>query len=90
MSTKFHIDVGSDPDFEDLTAEIYCGEDPQNDFVGIVSQEFGFDSLDIEIHPRRDGKPWRFKYFELLQALEKAKTRLWELRKIPKVNEEDE
>jgi hypothetical protein len=88
MRTEFYIDVGSDPQFEELAAEIYCGEDPQKDFVGIVSQESGFDSLDIEIHPRRDGEPWRFKLSELTQALEQAKTRLWELRRVSATNEE--
>ena len=78
MNSDFEIVISSDPDYEDLIAEIsYKG-----DFLAIMSQEDGFDSLDLEIHARKDGKPWRFKSTEFEEAIAKAKQRLWELRRV--------
>lgn len=74
----FNIEVWSDQDHEDLIAEIYY----QGDFVCQVTQESGFDYLDIALYPRKDGKPWEFKLAEFEPALSHAKNRLWELRKV--------
>ena len=81
MSGTFYIQVLSDVDYEDLLAEIYCGEDAENDFVAIVSQESGFDSLDVVIYPRTDGAPWSFKYDDFISALSKAKSELARMHK---------
>jgi hypothetical protein len=74
---SFRIDVGSGQEHEDLTAEIYYGDE----FVGLLTQESGFDSLEFVFHPRDDGKPWSFQYEEFLRALSEARQRLWDLRK---------
>ena len=81
MSQHFDIRVASDPEYEDLIAEIYTGDE----FVLVISQEAGYDSLDIEIHPRVAGSPWKFKLTEIEAAIAAAKNRLWELRKNPDV-----
>jgi hypothetical protein len=79
----FDFLFADDPEYEDLIAEIYF----DGEFVALVSQEAGFDSLDIQLHSRKDGEPWRFKVNELEGALQKAKSRLWELRKNAERNE---
>jgi hypothetical protein len=77
MSNLFRIQVASDIDYHDLIAEVYCGDE----FVALLSQEKGYAELGIEIQPRRDGTPWSFKCSEFVSAIEKAKGRLWDLRK---------
>ena len=79
--TDFIIDVGSDQEHEDLVAEIYYRNDKVAGFLAMITQEKGFENLEIEVYPRNDGKPWRFQYVEFCAALEKAKKRLWELRR---------
>jgi len=74
---SFELRFPDDPDYKDLLAEIYLNDE----FVAQISQESGFDSLDLEIHSRRDGTPWQFKMAEFEVALENAKARLWELRR---------
>ena len=76
--SEFKITVCSDPDHEDLIAEIYFDDE----FVGLVSQEQGYESLDLELHPLKSGEPHRFKLKEFEAAVEKAKARLWELRRV--------
>lgn len=73
---KFHIDVGSDQKHEDLVAEIYYDDE----YVGMITQESGFDSLDLEIGGKISNS-WIFKYDDFIEALAKAKQRLWDLRK---------
>ena len=77
MEDEFTIDICSDVDYEDLIAEInYQGE-----FLALVSQESGYEFLDLAIHPRKSSEPWQFKLKDFEAAIQKAKTRLWELRK---------
>jgi hypothetical protein len=71
--------ISRDPDHEDLVAEIYEGDD----FVALVTQEQGWDALDIELHPSPHGGPYRFKLGELEAALQAAKQKLWDLRRTP-------
>jgi hypothetical protein len=79
--SEFRITVASDPDHEDLIAEIYFGDE----FVALLSQENGFESIEVELHPRQNGQPHRFPLGDLQGALEKAKSRLWELRRTASV-----
>ena len=75
---KFHLSVGDEPEYEDLTAEInYDGL-----FFALISQEEGFEHLRIEIYPREDGEKWCFKVTEFIEVIELSKKRLWELRKV--------
>ncbi|MBL8707248.1 MAG: hypothetical protein JNM30_20510 [Rhodospirillales bacterium] len=79
--TDFRISVGDDSEHEDLTAEIYF----RDRFVAIVSQESGLEAADIELHACPTGEPWTFKFADFLDALGRAKQRLWELRRVPRV-----
>ena len=54
---QYEVSVWDAEDYEDLIAEISLDEE----FLCLVSQESGFSTLDIEVHPRRDGQPWRLK-----------------------------
>ena len=73
----FEIVVCSDPDYEDLVAEVsYQGE-----FLFLVSQDQGLDEAEIEVHARGDTLPWRLRLGELEQVLEAVKSRLFDLRR---------
>lgn len=78
MEGEFEFTVGSDQEHEDLVADIYY----RGDFVCMISQESGFDYLDIQIHARKNGKPWEFKLAEFELVLSDARNRLWELRRV--------
>ena len=77
----FRISIGDDSEHDDLTAEVYHREK----FVAILTQEQGYERIEIEIHPppRCAGDKWCFPLKDFLEAIESAKKRLWELRKIP-------
>ncbi len=79
MTPKLRVDALIPPDYEDMVAEGYIDEE----CLMIVSQENGFDSLDIEFLLRRDGKPWRVKYALVAELLQKCKDRLLELQRLP-------
>lgn len=76
-SQRFRISVGDDPDYEDLTAEIYFDEK----YVALVSQESGLEKAVVELQPCPDGGAWIFSLSEFLEILSKAKNRLFELRR---------
>jgi len=80
MSFRLKVEVLSDQDYEDLIAEGYV----DSECLMIVSQEEGFDYLDVEIVPRADGKHWRLKYDVVIELAQKCKDRLWELRRAPR------
>lgn len=74
----FHIIISSDIEYEDLCAEIYF----QDEFFAIISQENGFDNLEIEIHPPACSKTyWTFRYSDFEVVLRQAKDTLWKMRK---------
>jgi hypothetical protein len=75
MSKAYKITVCSLPDYEQLVAEIYLGDE----FVGLLSQEKGPEKTMIEINvtgAQRSSK-WELALFE--QALDEAKQRLSKL-----------
>lgn len=74
----FHVSVGDDPEHEDLTAEIYWN----GLYVALVSQEQGLDRAVIELQPNPEGGIWTFDLAALVDALQLAKGRLWDLRRI--------
>jgi hypothetical protein len=80
MSDDFEVLIGSFPDREDFFAEIWYKEEA----VLQITQEEGFDSLDLELFPRRDGESWRFKLKDLEASIKRARKRLWETRRNPK------
>ena len=73
--SEFRVTVCSLPDYEDLVAEIYIGDE----FVALLSQERGPDAMAVEIAPRRTPFTTDLSTFE--EAMSHAKKRLWELRK---------
>jgi hypothetical protein len=77
MSNKFKIIISSDLDYEELCAEIYYGDQ----FVAILTQENGFENLEIEIYTAENNKIWVFKFKEFETILKEAKDQLWKMRK---------
>ena len=77
INSKFRVDIVGDIEFKDLVADIYY----EDRCLAMLSQEHGFDELEIEIYPPQDNKKWNFNYYEFEKVLNYAKQRLWELRK---------
>lgn len=74
---RFRISIGDDGLHDDLTAEIYFDEK----FIALISQENGLKQAEIELHRPPDSDTWSFPLDKFLQVLERAKHRLWELRR---------
>jgi hypothetical protein len=72
MNQRLRVEVWSDDDFKDLIAEAYIDED----CVMVINQERGFDQLE-------GGKNRRIACADLLELLQMAKARLWDLRRMP-------
>ena len=70
--------------FSDMIGELSYDDE----FVCMIHQEKGFDALEIEIHPRKDGQPWKFSLSELEEAFSMIRQRLWEFRKNRETSEE--
>lgn len=77
MNPRFRITVGSEPDYEDLVGDVYFDDN----IVCILTQEGGFEALQIEVLPPPGGGAWRFALGDLEEALETLKKRMWELRR---------
>ncbi len=74
----FELNVGCDIDFfEDLIAEIFY----EDYLVCRISQEKGYENLEIEIFISHEKKPWNFRLDDFENAIAEAKKRLWELRR---------
>lgn len=80
MSTKlgdFELVVCSDSEHDDLIAEIsYRGQ-----IVAVLSQDQGFDSMQLTLMPKPDGTHWSFGFDQFVEIVSTARKRLWELRK---------
>ncbi len=74
--TNFEFSVGSDPEFEDLVADIGFNEN----LVALLTQEQGFDNLRIRLYPPKNLDFWDFRLDEFEKVLSNAKQRLGELR----------
>ncbi len=74
---NFEFSVGSDLDFEDLIADIGF----EGNLVALLTQENGFQNLRIRIYPSKNQEFWDFRFDEFEDILQRAKKRLWELRK---------
>jgi len=75
--TQFEFTVASDTEFDELIADIGFG----TNLVALLTQEKGFENLRIRIYPPKEGEYWNFRLDEFENVLQKAKQRLWELRK---------
>jgi len=69
--------MSSDIEYNELCAEIYFDDQ----FVGILTQEHGFENLEIEIRPSQNKKFWVFAFSEFEAVLKSAKEALWKMRK---------
>ena len=69
--------MSSDIQYDDLCAEIYF----EDQFFAIVTQEEGFENLEIEIYPPPNEKFWQFKFSQFEEVLKSAKDALWDMRK---------
>ena len=74
---NFEFTIASDVDFEDLIADIGF----ETTLVAILTQEEGFENLRIRIYAPKDKEYWDFRFEEFEQIINRAKKRLWELRK---------
>lgn len=77
LNKDFRVDILFPDEFQDMIAEIYF----QGEFMCLLSQDEGFDSIDIEIVCNSKNKKWTFKLADFEGAISYAKKRLWELRK---------
>lgn len=77
MNARFRITVGSEPDHEDLVGDIYF----DNLIVCVLTQEAGFEVMQMEVFPPPGGGTWKFALRDFEQALAALKTRMWELRR---------
>ena len=77
MTSKFKIILSSDVDYNELCAEIFF----EGQFVAILTQEHGFENLEIEIHPPRNKETWVFKFSEFELILNSAKKALLDMQK---------
>jgi hypothetical protein len=75
---NFRIDIVGDLEYEDLIADVYFNDQ----IVAVITQESGYENMEIEIYPPKIQKFWLFKMSEFESAIQYAKKRLWELRKI--------
>jgi hypothetical protein len=74
---SLEFSISSDSNFEELIADIGF----EDKLVAILSQEEGFEKLRIRLYPPKDGDFWDFSYDQFSTILQKARKRLWELRK---------
>lgn len=76
---NFEYSIASDIDFEDLIADIRF----ENNLVALLTQEEGFQNLRIRIYPPKNTELWDFRLDEFEEIIQRAKTRLKELQKLP-------
>ena len=78
MNPHFEVSVGSEYDYEDLVGNLYFDGAP----VCILTQEKGFDAMEVEFLPAPSGGRWHFSLNEFDEALAALKKRMWELRRV--------
>jgi hypothetical protein len=77
MNPRFRITVGSEPDYEDLVGDLYF----DGQIVAVLTQERGFDAMEIQLHGPPTGGRWTFDLADFEAALSALKRRMWELRR---------
>jgi hypothetical protein len=77
VNPDFTVTVCSSGQHKTLVAELYF----RRAFVGLITQERGFDALEIELRPPKDGGPWRFALADFQEVIGTARQRLRALRK---------
>ena len=77
MNKRFRITVGSEDEYEDLVGDLYFDDA----IVCVLTQEAGFDSMQIQLYAEPGGGKWTFALAEFEDALTALKKRMWELRR---------
>ena len=78
MNPRFRFTVGSEPEYEDLVGDLYFDDR----IVCTLTQEKGFEAMELEFLPGHDGGRWHFLLKDFEEALAALKNRMWELRRI--------
>jgi len=73
----FRFTVGSDPDHEDLVGDLYFNDR----IVCVLTQEGGFESMQVEFYPAPGEGSWTFALADFEQAFAALKERMRQLRK---------
>jgi hypothetical protein len=68
--SALRIQIASSPDREKVVAELWWGDE----MWGEISQEGPEPQL--ELYPRRDGRPWSFPLAEALDLIQRARRTL--------------
>lgn len=69
---KFHVEIASVPDREELVGEIWVGEAQ----FAELRQEKG--QIRVQLYAKADGGPWDLTYSELVRMLAETRSRLTE------------
>jgi hypothetical protein len=77
MNSRFRFTVGSEPEYEDLVGDLYFDDR----IVCVITQEGGFDALQIQLYGPPEGRAWAFSLSDFEEALTALKKRMWELRR---------
>jgi hypothetical protein len=77
MNPRFRFTVGSEPECEDLVGDLYFDDQ----ILCVLTQEQGFDAMQIEVHAPPAGGAWSFALADFQAALEALKRRMFELRR---------
>lgn len=77
MNQRFRFTIGSEPEYEDLVGDLYFDDR----IVCVLTQEGGFDAMQIHLHGPPEGGTWTFSLSEFEEALSALKKRMWELRR---------
>jgi hypothetical protein len=77
MNQQFRFTVGSEPEYEDLVGDLYFDDR----IVCVLTQEGGFDAMQIQLHGPAEGGTWTFSLSDFEEALGALKKRMWELRR---------
>ena len=77
MNNRFRFTVGSEPEYEDLVGDLYFDDH----IVCVLTQEGGFDAMQIQLHEPPKGGTWTFSLSDFEEALGALKKRMWELRR---------
>jgi hypothetical protein len=75
MTTSLSYTAGSEPDREDLVADLICGEVVWAE----INNERG--NLEIEIYSHPDGGSWSLPLDEVMEVIAAARERLIRLRR---------
>lgn len=78
MNSRFRFTVGSEPGFEELVGDLYFDDR----IVCVLTQEGGFDAMQIQLYGPSEGVAWTFQMGDFEAALGSLKKRLWELRRV--------